>query len=75
MALKDATGRDLYVGDEIVYPYLWSAHTLGMRSARIVEIRDSCIRVEYTDRILKQYGRWGKAKGAFVYKIENVVKV
>ena len=73
--MKDALGRELQVGDEIVYPISYSAHSLALRSARIVEIRPTCLRVEFTGRVASRYGRYGKAVGAFVYKIENVVKI
>ena len=73
--MKDALGQELQVGDVVVYPISYYAHSIGMRSARIVAIHAESVRVAFTDHIPHRHGRYGKAVGAFIHKVENLVKV
>jgi hypothetical protein len=70
--MNDCLGRELLVGDIVVWPYQYAAHSVGMRSGQVRAVLENGLRVWPTDHL--DTSRW-RAKTVFLTKVENVVKV
>jgi hypothetical protein len=76
--MKDALGRELAVGDLVVYP-VTSGRAILMRAGRVIEVGEKNIRLRPESGHLSR-DHWrdrypGVRKDVTIHRVENVVRV